>query len=283
MPRIRSLLALTATAALAGAAIAAAPTSDTTEVTVDGDSVTVTGTLAEELATVVTGIDAPDDAVGSGAGVDIAELRVGYPEVGTVDISMALGDANPGTGHAPIATQYSMTPTIGGTQLELIANADPASGGLEFGSQTCTVGPGGQNTCESTPVEGSYSDGVLTWSVPTNALPGADVNTGSAEVNPQLGSPQAATLTLTGGLLDAAGTNAAIATIPGATLLVDGEAVDVVRLGNGGYELTATGLSVGEHTLAVELCGGSECAVVELAPITVADDTSADATTDETA
>lgn len=267
---MKRLLSLLAAAALAGSIIAAAPSADSTQVEVDGDTVTVTGTLAEELPTVVVGTDAADDAVGSGTGVDIAELRVGFPEAGKVDLSIALGDANPGTGHAPSSVQYSVAPTIAGTTLELIANADPVAGGLEYGSQTCTEGPGGQNTCESSPVEGSYADGVITWTVPTSGLPGAQVNMGNAEVNPQLGNPNAATLTFTGGVLDVAGTNVAVPTIPSATLLVDGVEAGVARLGNAGFEVSASGLTAGEHTLALELCDGTECSTVDLDPITVA-------------
>lgn len=270
MSRTRTVLAGLATAALAATAVAAAPAADTTEVSVAGDTVTVTGTLAEALPEVVVGTDAPDDATGSGAGVDIAELRVGFPEVGKLDLSIALADANPATGHAPIAVQYSVGPTIGSTSLELIANADPASGGLEYGSQTCVAGTGTQE-CTSSPVEGRFEDGVITWTVPTAALPGAAINMGTAEVNPQLGSPQAATLTFTGGLLDSAGVNVAVPNIPSATLLVDGVEAAEVRLGNAGFTLTAAGLSAGEHTLALELCDGTECSVTDLAPVTIAE------------
>ena len=275
----RPVLALASAAVLAAATLAAAPASDTTDVTVEGDAVTVTGTLAEDLATITVGTDAPDDATGSGAGVDISELRIGFPEVGKVAVSIALGDANPATGHAPTSVQYKIGPTIGSTTLELIADADPVSGGLSYGSQTCEAGTG-TSECTSSPVEGSFQDGVITWIVPSSALPGASVNAGKAEVNPQLGNTNAATLTFTGGVIDAAATNVAIPTIPSATLLIDGEPVDEVRLGNDGYELAASGLAPGEHTLAVELCGGLECTTVELDPITVADPTGDGTTTD---
>lgn len=266
MSGLRSLLSLGAVASLAAAVIAAAPVGAASTVTVDGDTVTVTGTLAEPLADVITGTDAGTDAIGSGAGVDLVQLSVGYPAPTRIAISLAIADANSASGHIPVGAQYAVAPSIGGTSYELIATATPDRG-LVFASQTCQQGTGA-NTCTSSPVDGSYADGVLTWNLATSALPGAEVNTGTGDVT---FSVSAGGNTLTGGLVyDQISTNVALAEIPGARLLIDGAEADTDRLSNDGYSLTASGLTSGEHTVEVELCGGAgECSITPALTFTV--------------
>ena len=272
----RSLLALVGAAALATASIAAAPTADTTEVAVDGDTVTVTGTLADPLGPMVIGTDPADDAIGSGLGVDVSEYAVSVPDADTIAFHVTLGDANPATGYFPQGTALEIAPTIGDDAVELTAVAT-LDGGLEFGAQECAPDPDtGVNSCTTTPVEGSYEDGVVTWLLPSTLTPGAPVNGTYVHVNYHVGTGATGGVTFVNGLLDEMGISA-YAQVPTAELLVDGQVAGTAVLSDAGYEVTATGLAVGEHTLAVRLCSAAvnfdftptECTDVELAPITV--------------
>lgn len=271
----RSLLAATGVAALAVAAVAASPTSDGATVTVDGSTVAVVGTLAEDLGTILIGTDAPDDAVGSGLGFDLAEYSVSFPESGTVAMHVTLGDANPATGYFPQGFAVEITPTIGTDALELTATAT-LDGGLVFAAQTCAVNADtGVNECSSSPIDGSYADGVLTWNVSTSALPDAAINGGVAHSNYSVSTGATGGVTFVNGLLDDMGI-IDFAAIPSASLLLDGESVATSRLSNDGYALSADA-APGTYAASVVLCGGDadftpapeDCTTVDLGDITV--------------
>lgn len=277
MSRTRPALAALATAALAAAAIAAAPTADTTDVTVAGDAITVTGTLAEGLAPVVIGTDAGDDAVGSGYGHDLSEYAVSFPEANRIAFHLTIADPNPVTGHAVHGSVFEITPVVDGTQREFTATTT-ADGGIEFGAQTCAVNPDtGVNECSTSPVDGSYADGVLTWSVPTTAAPGGSISGTRADVNLLLGTSATGGVTLVNGPIDTMGINA-LARVPSADLLVDGVVASTARLSDAGYTVSASGLAAGDHALAVQLCSGAadfggsatECTTVDLGIVTIA-------------
>lgn len=277
----RSLLALAAATVLAAASIAAAPNADTITTTVDGDTVTVAGTLAEDLGPVVIGTDPGDDAIGSGYGHDISEYAVSFPEEGSVAFHLTIADPNPVTGHGPHGSVFEILPTIDGTSRELTAAAT-ADGGLRFGSQTCAVNPDtGVNECSTSPVDGSYEDGVLTWVVPTSAAPGGQVNGGKADVNLLIGTATTGGATLVNGPIDTMAINA-IAQLPTAELLIDGVAAGIAALSDAGFEVSASGLAAGDHNVALRLCSGAfdvstdtptECTDVDLGTIAVEDTT----------
>ncbi len=280
MSRSRTLPAAIATAALALGAVAAAPKADTTDVTVADDTVSVVGTLADPLGTVVIGTDPADDATGSGAGVDVSEYAVSFPDATTLALHVTLGDANPATGYLPQGLAIEITPTIGDELTELTVNST-VDAGLRFGAQTCAVNPDtGVNECSVTPVEGSYEDGTLTWLLPIAEAPGATINGGYAHSNFYAGTGATGGVTFVNGLLDELTINA-FAVLPQATLLVDGEVVDTSPLSDAGYALEAAGLTAGEHTVSVELCSGAadfdgnatECTTLDLDPISVAGET----------
>lgn len=280
MFRSRTLPAALATAALAIGAVAAAPSADTTDVTVTDDAVTVVGTLADPLDTVVIGTDPADDALGSGTGVDVSEYAVSFPEATKLALHVTLGDANPVTGYMPQGMAIEIAPVINGELTELTVTAT-ADAGLRFGAQSCAVNPDtGVNECSTTPVEGSYEDGVLTWLLPIDEAPGATINGQYVQSNFYVGTGATGGVTFVNGILDDMGITA-FAVLPQATLLVDGLVVDTSPLSDAGYALAAAGLAPGEHTLSVELCGGAanftgdatECTTVALDPITVAGDT----------
>lgn len=280
MLRSRPLLALTGAAVLAAASLAAAPNIDTTDVTVDGDTVTVSGTLAEGLGTAVIGTDAGNDAVASGYGHDLAEYAVSFPAEGRIAFHLTISDPNPATGHGPHGSVFEITPTVDGTAMELTATAS-ADRGLVFGSQTCQVNPDtGVNECSTSPVDGSYEDGVLTWDVPTSATPGGQVNGTRADVNLLIGTGTTGGAVLVNGPIDTMGINA-LAQMPTAELLIDGEVAGTAPLSDAGYEVSAAGLTAGDHTAALRLCSGAvdfqsnatECTDVDLGTITIADAT----------
>lgn len=271
----RTLSTLAATA-LAVGLVAAAPTADSNEVTVDGDSVTVAGTLADALDTVVIGTDPADDATGSGLGVDVSEYAVSFPEAGTLALHVTLGDANPATGYFPQGAALEVAPVIDGELVELTVNAT-ADGGLRFGAQECAVNPDtGVNECTVTPVEGSYADGVMTWLLPTSATPGGGINGQYVHSNYYAGTAATGGVTFVNGLLDDMGISG-FAALPSATLLVDGEAVGTAALSDAGYSVSAAGLTAGEHQLAVQLCSGeadfdgtqTACTDVDLGTVTI--------------
>lgn len=276
MRSLRSVLALTGAAAFAAASIAAAPTTDTVTTTVVGDTVTVAGTLADGLGPVVIGTDPGDDAVGSGYGHDLSEYAVSFPEDRSIAFHLTIADPNPATGHAPHGSVFEIVPTVDGTARELTATAT-ADGGLQFGSQTCAVNPDtGVNECSTSPVEGSYEDGVLTWIVPTSATPGGQVNGGKADVNLLIGTGTTGGVTLVNGPIDTMGINA-IAQLPTAELLIDGTVAGTAGLSDAGFEVSAAGLSAGDHTAALRLCSGAfdvrtnspvECTDVDLGTVT---------------
>lgn len=278
MFRSRTLPAALAVAALAGAAVAAAPTAATTDVLVDSaGNVRVVGTLAEPLSTVTIGVDAPDDALGSGTGVDVSEYAVSFPTASTLALHVTLGDANPATGYMPQGLSIEIAPVIDGDLTELTVNST-VDAGLRFGAQSCAVNPDtGVNECSTTPVEGSYEDGTLTWLLPIAEKPGATINGQYVHSNYYVGTGATGGVTFVNGLLDDMTINA-FAVLPEATLLVDGEVADTSPLSDAGYALDAAGLAPGEHTLSVELCGGTadidgnatECTTIDLDPITVA-------------
>lgn len=276
MPRIRTTLAALATTALAATVVAAAPAADTADVTVNGDTVTVAGTLAEPLGPVVIGTDPGNDAVASGYGHDLVEYAVSFPEPNRIAFHLTISDPNAATGHSPHGSVFEIVPTVGGTQRELTATAT-ADGGLRFGSQTCAVNPDtGINECSTSPVEGSYADGVLTWSVPTTAAAGGQINGTKADVNVLLGTGATGGAILVNGPIDTMGINA-LARVPSAELLIDGEVVGTARLNDTGYQVSASGLAAGEHAVAVRLCSGvadfggspTECTTVELGTVTI--------------
>ena len=289
MFRSRTLPAAFALTALAVGAVAAAPSADTTEVTVTDDTVSVVGTLAEPLDTVVIGTDAPDDATGSGTGVDVSEYAVSFPDADTLALHVTLGDANPVTGYMPQGLAIEITPTIDDELTELTVTST-VDAGLRFGAQSCAVNPDtGVNECSTTPVEGSYADGVLTWLLPIAEAPGATINGGYVHSNYYVGTGATGGVTFVNGLLDDMSINA-FAELPEATLLIDGEVADTSPLSDAGYALDAAGLAAGEHTVSVVLCGGAadldgdatECTSLDLDPITIAGETEPTDETDAT-
>ncbi len=279
MFRSRTLPAALAVAALAGAAIAAAPAADTTDVMVDAaGNVRVVGTLVQPLDTVVIGVDPADDALGSGSGVDVSEYAVSFPDATTLALHVTLGDANPGTGYLPQGMAIEIAPTIDGELTELTVTAT-ADAGLRFGAQSCAVNPDtGVNECSTTPVEGSFEDDTLTWLLPIGENPGATINGQYVHSNLYVGTGTTGGATFVNGILDDMAINA-FAVLPQATLLVDGEVADTSPLSDAGYALDASGLAPGEHTLSVELCAGAadfdgnatECTTIDLDPITVSE------------
>jgi hypothetical protein len=189
---------------------------------------------------------------------------VSFPSTGQVSIHLEI-DPNPATGFQPYGVQYSVAPSFGSTSVELIANALPT--GLVFASQTCEEGPGGQ-TCTSSPVDGSYADGVLTWTLNLPGLPGDTIFASAVEANPQANFVVGPTLTFIGGLYDTL-TPFETATVPSATLLVDGVTATSGFLFDG-FSLTAVGLEAGERTIGVELCGpDGDCSVLDLGTVTI--------------
>lgn len=277
MLRSRPLLVLTGAAVLATASLAAVSNTDTTDVTVEGDTVTVAGTLAEGLGAVVIGTDPGDDAVGSGYGHDLAEYAVSFPNAGRIAFHLTIADPNPVTGHGPHGSVFEIVPTVDGTTRELTATAT-ADGGLQFGSQTCAVNPDtGVNECSTSPVDGSYEDGVLTWDVPSSATPAGQINGGRADVNVLIGTGATGGVILVNGPIDTMGINA-LAQVPTAELLLDGEVAGTAPLSDAGYEVSAAGLTAGDHAASLRLCSGAtdvagtatECTDVDLGTITIA-------------
>ncbi len=272
---LRTLLAASGAAALAVAAVAASPVADGTTVTVDGSTIAVEGTLAEELGRIHIGSDAPDDATGSGLGFDLAEYHVSFPEQGVVALEVTLGDANPATGYFPQGFAVEITPTIGTESMELTATAT-LDGGLEFGAQSCTPNPDtGVNECSSSPIDGSYADGVLTWAVATSALPDAGINGGVAHSNYSVSTGASGGVTFVNGLLDDMSIMD-FAAIPSASLLLDGESVASSRLSNDGFALTVEA-DAGTYAASLVLCGGDadfsqvaeDCTTIDLGDVTV--------------
>lgn len=263
--RVSRPLAALAALAAAAASLAAAPSSTDATATATGDTVTVTGSLAEALAPVVLGTDAVGDALVTETGADLTGLSVSFPAPGKVAAHLAI-DPNPATGFQPYGIQYSTVVDLGSTSLELIANGLPT--GLTFASQTCVEGPASQE-CTSSPVQGGYANGVLTWTFDLPALPGAPVVSSGAQSNPQANAG-GATLTFTGGLYDQLSASA-VGRVPSATLLIDGVPTTTGAL-NGTFALSASGVAPGERAVSVELCGADPevaCTVLDLGTVTV--------------
>lgn len=274
--RTRTLLPTLAVAGLTIGALAAAPLSENPAVTVDGQSVTVTGTLAEPLGRTVIGTDAPDDSTFSGLGADYSEMSVAFPEPGIVAYRTTIGDPNPATGYMPHGARFEVTGVaIGDDTLNLVASAN-ADTGLTVGAQSCAPDPDtGVNTCTTTPVEGGYEDGDIIWLLPTAAAPGDGVTGATATVK-----PQGSTGTTGGFFLNVTMDEmslSALAQMPTAELLVDGEVAGTNGLSDTGYEVTASQLAAGDHVLALRLCGGAmsfdrtptECTTLDLGTVTI--------------
>jgi hypothetical protein len=270
-------LAATATATLALGAIACSPTDGGFTVSTEYDTITVTGSLRDELAPISIGSDPTGDAIGSGAGVDLSEYAVSFPEPGKVAFHVTLGDANPATGYSPQGLAIEITPTIGDVEMELTVTST-LDGGLEFSSQTCAPDPVTDvNTCTSSAAVGSYADGVLTWIIPTNAAADTVINGTKADSNYYIGTGVQGVGTVAGGIIDTMSINA-YATIPSATLLIDGVASGNVILSDAGYTISAAGLRPGSRAVSVKLCGGeydfstaaaSNCTIVGMGRVSV--------------
>lgn len=260
--KLRIATALAATAALA--AVAAAPEPAQVTTTATDDSITVVGTLTDGLGAAAFVSDAAGDAVVNDAGHDLVGGTISFPEPNRVAYSLQI-NPNPATGHAPYGAQYATTLTVGNGTYELIANALPT--GLTFASQTCEEGPGG-STCTSSPVDGSYADGALTWILDAPSLPGNTISASDVHVAVQVNA--LATLTFTGITYDDA-SQSALANVPTAQLLLDGTAVGQPgRLTDEGFSATALGLEAGTYAVSVELCSAiGECTVVDGGTATV--------------
>lgn len=275
MSRTRPVLAGIAAAALAAAAVAAAPVADTTVLTVAGDTVTVTGTLADGLGEYVISTDEVGDSTFNGLGGDFSGMSVAYPEPGIVQYRVHIGDANPATGIMPHGLRVDVEGiTIGSTTLDINASS-MADTGVTVGTTTCEPGPGGVTNCSTDEVEGGYEDGAIVWNLPVPTVPGDTVTgaTAIAKLSISTGT--------TGGFylntpMDEASISA-IGAIPSATLLVDGEARGAVAVSDLGFEVSAAGLTAGDHTIGLELCGAAadftgtptECEVLDLGIVTV--------------
>lgn len=275
MNRLRPLIALAATAALAGTAIAAAPTTDTTDVAVDGDTVTVTGTFADGLGEYAIGTDEVGDSTFNGLGGDFSGMSVAFPEPGIFQYRVQIGDPNPATGIMPHGLRVDVEGiSIGSTTMDINASS-MADTGVTVGTTTCEEGPGGVTNCSTTEVEGGYEDGAIIWNLPVGMLPGDKVTgaTAIAKLSISTGT--------TGGVylnqaMDEASINA-IGAVPSATLVIDGEPLGTAVLSDLGFEVAASGLTAGEHTVALELCGPAadtkgvptECQVQDLGTVTI--------------
>lgn len=275
MNRLRPVIVLAATAALASAAIAAAPTADTTEMAVDGDTLTVTGSLAGGLGEYVIGTDEVGDSTFNGLGGDFSGMSVAFPEPGIVQYRVQIGDPNPATGIMPHGLRVDVEGiSIGSTTLDINASS-MADTGVTVGTTTCEEGPGGVTNCSTTEVEGGYADGAIIWNLPVTTVPG-DTITGAAAI-----AKLSLSTGTTGGVymntaMDTVGVSA-IGAIPSAALVVDGERVGAAALTDLGFEVSAAGLTDGEHTVGLELCGpaadftgtATECEVLDLGTVTV--------------
>lgn len=275
MNRLRPLIALAATAVLAGTAIAAAPTADTTDVAVDGDTVTVTGTFADGLGEYVIGTDAVGDSTFNGLGGDFSGMSVTFPEPGIFQYRVQIGDPNPATGIMPHGLRVDVEGiSVGSTTMDINASS-MADTGVTVGTTTCEEGPGGVTNCSTNEVDGGYEDGAIIWNLPVAMLPGDQITgaTAIAKLSISTGT--------TGGVylnqaMDEASINA-LGAVPSATLLIDGEASGAVALSDLGFEVSASGLADGEHTVEVELCGPdadfdgvpTACEVLDLGTVTV--------------
>ena len=270
--KLRTATVLAAVAAMT--AVAAAPEPADVTTTVDGTTLTVTGTLTDGLGAAAFVGDAAGDAVVNGAGHDLVGGTISFPAPNRVAYSLEIVP-NQATGFVPYGAQYQTTLSVGGGTYELIANALPT--GLSFASQTCEPGPGGQS-CTSSPVDGSYADGVLTWELDAPNLPGNAVSATEIHTAIQANFVAGPTLTLVGTTYDSASQNA-IAAVPGAQLLLNGEAVGQLgRLTDQGFSLTADDVAPGTYTVGVELCSAiGECLVADGGEVTVEDESAAEA------
>lgn len=262
--KFRIATALAAMAALA--AVAAVPTpADVTTTTTD-DSITVAGTLTDGLGAATFVTDEAGDAVVNDAGHDLLGGGISFPAPNRVAYSLEI-TPNPATGHAPYGAQYQTTLTVGSGTYELIANALPT--GLEFASQTCVQGPASME-CTSSPVDGSYADGVLTWELNAPSLPGNTVT--AAEIHTAIqANVVGATLTLNGTTYDSA-QQSAFAAVPSAQLLLDGAPVGQPgRLTDEGFSASAFDVAAGTYAVAVELCSvlDGDCITVDAGTATV--------------
>lgn len=278
---LRGLIAAAGVSALALAAVAASPSFEWISIGVHGDTIEVTGGFAEDLAPILIGTDANGDALTTGLGMDVVEYAVSFPDATTVAFHVALGDANPATGYFPQGTAFEIAPSIGDTSVELTAVASVTSeainGGLRFGAQTCEVNPDtGVNECSTTPIEGEYADGVVTWFYDVAAVPNTSINGNHVHVNYSVGTFGTPSLTFTGGLID----DMAImdfAAMPSATLLVDGAVAGVAGASSEGFAVSASGLADGEHAVSLQVCSGAadfngtpeDCTVVDFGTITI--------------
>lgn len=263
--KLRTATVLAAVAAMT--AVAAAPEPADVTLTQDGDSITVAGTLVDGLGAATFVGDQAGDAVVNGAGHDLLGGSISFPSPNTVAYSLEI-DPNPGTGFAPYGAQYQTTLTVGSSTYELIANALPT--GLSFASQTCVQGPASQE-CTSSPVDGSYADGVLTWELSAPSLPGAAVT--AADIHTAIQTNLVAgTLTLNGTTYDSAG-QIALANVPSAQLLLDGEPAGITgRLTEEGFSATAFDVADGTYDVSVELCSAiGACITVDAGEATVGD------------
>lgn len=274
--RTRTLLPTLTVVALTIGAVAAAPVSENPTVTIEGQSVTVAGALAEPLGRTVIGTDAPDDSTFSGLGADYSEMSVAFPEPGVVAYRTTIGDPNPATGYMPHGARFEVTGiAIGHETLNLVASAN-ADTGLTVGAQTCAPDPDTNvNTCTTTPVDGGYEDGDIVWLLPTGAAPGDGVTGATAVIKPQ------ASTGATGGFFLNVSMDemqvSSLSQIPTAELLIDGEVAGTSGLADTGYEVTSPALAAGDHVLALRLCGGAvdfgrsptECTTLDLGTVTI--------------
>ncbi len=279
MSRSRPLLALVGAVVLAAASLAAAPNADTTDVTVTGDTVTVAGTFAEGLGEYVIGADAVGDSRFNGLGGDFSGMSVAFPKPSIVQYRVQIGDPNPATGIMPHGFRVDVEGIqIGSTTLDINASS-MADTGVTVGTTTCEEGPGGVTNCNTSEVEGGYEDGAIIWNLPVATLPGDTVTgaTAIAKLSISTGT--------TGGVylntaMDEVSINA-IGAVPSATLLIDGEPAGAAALSDLGFEVSASGLTAGEHAVSLELCGPAadfdgtqtECEMLDLGTVTIADAT----------
>lgn len=268
------------TALVAGtalAAIAAAPASPDADVTVDGDTVTIAGTLAEAMGEYVIGTDPVGDSTFNGLGGDFSGMSVAFPEPGIVQYRVQIGDPNPATGIMPHGLRVDVEGiTIGSTTLDINASS-MADTGVTVGTTTCEEGPGGVTNCSTSAVEGGYEDGAIIWNLPVPTLPGDSVTGATAVAKLSISTGT------TGGVylntaMDQVGISA-LGVVPSATILVDGVAAGSATLTDFGFEVSASDLTDGEHTIALELCGpdadfsgnATACEVLDLGTVTIGD------------